>query len=138
MSIFFDFTNTHVFIENLLLISTEPLRLFPSYFLFCMRFTGFTMIFFPAQKVTPFNTKKLQEAINNGGEYHPGATHVKVNNHMYKLSADPPKRRAVAKLLPASRGSISHPGRDPKHELESKVVYRHIQDGDIVLVNRQV
>ncbi|CAM0876906.1 unnamed protein product [Alopecurus aequalis] len=89
------------------------------------------------EKVTPWNTKKLQEAINNGGEIHPGATHVKVNNHMYKLSVDPPKRRAVAKQLPASRGSISHPGKDPKHEFESKVVYRHIQDGDIVLVNRQ-
>ncbi|KAM0907755.1 hypothetical protein ACQ4PT_015902 [Festuca glaucescens] len=89
------------------------------------------------EKVTPWNTKKLQEAINNGAEIHPGATHVKVNNHMYKLSADPPKRRAVAKQLPASRGSISHPGKDPKREFESKVVYRHIQDGDIVLVNRQ-
>jgi DNA-directed RNA polymerase beta' subunit len=95
-------------------------------------------VFFPAQKVTHWNTKKLQEAINNGGEIHPGATHVKVNNHMYKLSVDPPKRRAVAKQLPASRGSISHPGKDPKREFESKVVYRHIQDGDIVLVNRQV
>ncbi|XP_047072217.1 DNA-directed RNA polymerase I subunit 1 [Lolium rigidum] len=89
------------------------------------------------EKVTHWNTKKLQEAINNGGEIHPGATHVKVNNHMYKLSVDPPKRRAVAKQLPASRGSISHPGKDPKREFESKVVYRHIQDGDIVLVNRQ-
>ncbi|KAK1642603.1 hypothetical protein QYE76_060408 [Lolium multiflorum] len=89
------------------------------------------------EKVTRWNTKKLQEAINNGGETHPGATHVKVNNHMYKLSVDPPKRRAVAKQLPASRGSISNPGKDPKREFESKVVYRHIQDGDIVLVNRQ-
>lgn len=89
------------------------------------------------EKVTPWNTKKLQEAINKGPDIHPGATHVKVNNHMYKLSVDPPKRRAVAKQLPASRGSISHPGKDPKREFESKVVYRHIQDGDIVLVNRQ-
>uniref|UniRef100_A0ACD6A893 Uncharacterized protein n=1 Tax=Avena sativa TaxID=4498 RepID=A0ACD6A893_AVESA len=89
------------------------------------------------EKVTPWNTKKLQEAINNGAEIHPGATHVKVNNHMYKLSVDPPKRRAVAKQLAASRGSISHPGKDPKREFESKVVYRHIQDGDVVLVNRQ-
>lgn len=95
-------------------------------------------ILFHVQKVTPWNARKLQEAINNGADIHPGATHYRDNNNMYKLQAAPPKRRAIAKMLPASRGSISQPGKDPKCEFESKVVYRHLQDGDVVLVNRQV
>ncbi|KAM3279841.1 hypothetical protein ACQJBY_046924 [Aegilops geniculata] len=89
------------------------------------------------EKVTPWNAKKLQGAISNGSGIHPGATHFKVNNHTFKLQDDRTKRRAIAKMLAASRGSISQPGKDPKCEFESKVVYRHIQDGDIVLVNRQ-
>ncbi|KAL6873364.1 hypothetical protein ACP4OV_013446 [Aristida adscensionis] len=89
------------------------------------------------EKVTPWNAKMLQEAIKNGADIHPGATHYRDNNNMYKLQAAPAKRRAIAKMLPASRGSISQPGKDPKCEFESKVVYRHLQDGDIVLVNRQ-
>ncbi|KAL6602987.1 hypothetical protein ACP70R_043348 [Stipagrostis hirtigluma subsp. patula] len=89
------------------------------------------------EKVTPWNAKKLQEAIKNGADIHPGATHYRDHNNMYKLQAAPAKRRAIAKMLPASRGSISQPGKDPKCEFENKVVYRHLQDGDIVLVNRQ-
>ncbi|KAJ1259889.1 hypothetical protein BS78_10G190500 [Paspalum vaginatum] len=89
------------------------------------------------EKVTPWNVKELQEAIRNGADIHPGATHYRDNNNMYKLQAAPAKRRAIAKMLPASRGSISQPGKGPNCEFESKVVYRHLQDGDIVLVNRQ-
>jgi DNA-directed RNA polymerase I subunit RPA1 len=90
------------------------------------------------EKVTPWNAKKLQEAVRNGADVHPGATHYRDNDNMYKLQAAPAKRRAISKLLPASRGSISQLGKDPNCEFESKVVYRHLQDGDIVLVNRQV
>ncbi|WVZ79416.1 hypothetical protein U9M48_026996 [Paspalum notatum var. saurae] len=89
------------------------------------------------EKVTPWNVKELQEAIRNGADIHPGATHYRDNNNMYKLQAAPAKRRAIAKMLPASRGSISQPGKGPSCAFESKVVYRHLQDGDIVLVNRQ-
>ncbi|TVU08159.1 hypothetical protein EJB05_41549 [Eragrostis curvula] len=89
------------------------------------------------EKVTRWNAKKLQEAIKNGADVYPGATHYRDNNNMYKLQAAPAKRRAIAKMLPASRGSISQQGKDPKCEFESKVVYRHLQDGDIVIVNRQ-
>ncbi|TVU21224.1 hypothetical protein EJB05_30849, partial [Eragrostis curvula] len=89
------------------------------------------------EKVTPWNAKKLQEAIKNGADIYPGATHYRDNKNMYKLQAAPAKRRAIAKMLPASRGSVSQPGKDPKCEFESKVVYRHLQDGDVVSVNRQ-
>lgn len=30
------------------------------------------------------------------------------------------------------------PGMDSEYEFEGKTVYRHLQDGDVVLVNRQV
>ncbi|CAN6216331.1 unnamed protein product, partial [Urochloa humidicola] len=89
------------------------------------------------EKVTPWNAKKLQEAVRNGADIHPGATHYRDNDNMYKLQAAPANRHATAKKLPASKGSISQPGKDPNCEFESKVVYRHLQDGDIVLVNRQ-
>ncbi|KAF8658999.1 hypothetical protein HU200_058841 [Digitaria exilis] len=89
------------------------------------------------QKVTPRNAKELQQAIRNGADIHPGATHYRDNDNMYKLQAAPTKRRTIVKKLPASRGSISQPVKDPNCEFESKVVYRHLQDGDIVLVNRQ-
>ncbi|CAN6207284.1 unnamed protein product [Urochloa humidicola] len=89
------------------------------------------------EKVTPWNAKRLQEAIRNGADIHPGATHYRDNDNMFKLQAAPAKRHGIAKMLPASKGSISQPGKDPNCEFESKVVYRHLQDGDIVLVNRQ-
>ncbi|CAL4947601.1 unnamed protein product [Urochloa decumbens] len=89
------------------------------------------------EKVTPWNAKKLQEAVRNGADIHPGATHYRDNDNMYKLQAAPANRHSIAKKLPASRGSISHLGKDPNCEFESKVVYRHLQDGDILLVNRQ-
>jgi len=31
-----------------------------------------------------------------------------------------------------------HHGKIHEHEFEGKVVYRHLKDGDVVLVNRQV
>jgi DNA-directed RNA polymerase I subunit RPA1 len=98
----------------------------------------FISLSFAWKKVTPWNAKKLQVAIKNGADIYPGATHYRDKNTMYKLQAAPAKRRAIAKMLPSSRGLISQPGKDPKCDFESKVVYRHLQDGDIVLVNRQV
>lgn len=113
----------------------------PSIFelLTCRIFHNFwhSLSFFSAESNT-LEYQKLQEAIRNGADIHPGATHYRDKNNTYKLQAVPAKRHSVAKMLPASRGSICQPGRDPNCEFESKVVYRHLQDGDIVLVNRQV
>ena len=96
------------------------------------------MLSFSPQKVTPWNAKKLQAAVRNGADSHPGATHYRDNDNTYKLQAAPGNCSAISRKLPASRGSISHLGKDPNCDFESKVVYRHLQDGDIVLVNRQV
>lgn len=94
------------------------------------------IIFF--QRVTPWNVAKLRDAIINGPEIHPGAVSYSDRVSTVKL---PPNRRmrvAVSRKLPSSRGVVTQPGKNSEYEFEGKVVYRHLQDGDVVLVNRQV
>lgn len=88
--------------------------------------------------MTPWNVVKLRDAILNGPESHPGATHYADKVSTVKL---PPKGKMLSltsRKLPSSRGVIMHHGKIYDHEFEGKVVYRHLNDGDIVLVNRQV
>ena len=104
------------------------------------------LILFPAigfyvnifQRVTPWNVVKLRNAILNGPESHPGATHYADKVSIVKL---PPKGKLLSltsRKLPTSRGVILHQGEISDHEFEGKVVYRHLKDGDVVLANRQV
>lgn len=88
--------------------------------------------------MTPWNVNKLRCAIINGTNIHPGATHYKDKERMYKLQASQTMRSAISRKLPTSRGMTAQLGMGPESEFEGKVVYRHLQDGDIVLVNRQV
>jgi DNA-directed RNA polymerase I subunit RPA1 len=90
------------------------------------------------QRVTPWNVVKLRNAILNGPESHPGATHYADKASIVRL---PPRGKllsATSRKLPSSRGVIMHHGKIYDHEFEGKVVYRHLKDGDVVLVNRQV
>ncbi|XP_026412301.1 DNA-directed RNA polymerase I subunit 1-like [Papaver somniferum] len=89
------------------------------------------------ERVTPWNVNKLKEAILTGGEEHPGATHYVDKYSSVKLPKAKQKRFAYARKLPTSRGVLTQTGRSVEQELEGKVVYRHLRDGDIVLVNRQ-
>ncbi|KAK5842828.1 DNA-directed RNA polymerase I subunit 1 [Gossypium arboreum] len=89
------------------------------------------------ERVTPWNVVKVREAIINGSEIHPGATH-----YVDKLSTQrlPPNRKArisISRKLPSSRGAITQPGKNFDYQFEGKIVLRHLQDGDVVLVNRQ-
>ncbi|XP_020207668.1 DNA-directed RNA polymerase I subunit 1 [Cajanus cajan] len=89
------------------------------------------------ERVTPWNTVKLRNAILNGPESHPGATHYEDKVSTVRL---PPKGKLLsltARKLPSSRGVILQHGKIADHEFEGKVVYRHLKDGDVVLVNRQ-
>ncbi|KAK7345074.1 hypothetical protein VNO77_15476 [Canavalia gladiata] len=89
------------------------------------------------ERVTPWNVVKLRNAILNGPESHPGATHYADKTSIVKL---PPKGKLLSltsRKLPSSRGVIMHHGKIHDHEFEGKVVYRHLKDGDVVLVNRQ-
>ncbi|CAK8697936.1 unnamed protein product [Clavelina lepadiformis] len=82
--------------------------------------------------VTSWNVKELRKAVINGPKVHPGATHVVSEGRTTLLSAtDQSQREAVAKQLIASDDKKRHGLTEPK------IVMRHIQSGDIMLLNRQ-
>lgn len=89
------------------------------------------------ERVTPWNITKLRTAIVNGPEIHPGATHYVDNLSTVKLPVSRKMRISMSRKLPSSRGVVTQPGKGSCNEFEGKIVYRHLQDGDIVLVNRQ-
>ncbi|XP_010251904.1 PREDICTED: DNA-directed RNA polymerase I subunit 1 [Nelumbo nucifera] len=89
------------------------------------------------ERVTPWNVNKLRDAIINGAEHHPGATHYVDKLATVKLPPSRKMRMSISRKLPSSRGAVTQPGKNLEYEFEGKVVYRHLQDGDIVLVNRQ-
>ncbi|KAL3637268.1 hypothetical protein CASFOL_019567 [Castilleja foliolosa] len=87
------------------------------------------------ERVTMWNAGKLRAAVINGPDIHPGATTYADSVSTVKLPASHKMRVAISRKLPSSRGAES--GKSNEFEFEGKVVYRHLQDGDIVLVNRQ-
>ncbi|XP_045139829.1 DNA-directed RNA polymerase I subunit RPA1 [Echinops telfairi] len=84
------------------------------------------------QPVTPWNVQELRQAVINGPNVHPGASMV-VNEDGSRtaLSAsDLSQREAVAKqLLTPATGAPKPQG--------TKIVCRHVKNGDILLLNRQ-
>ncbi|XP_058730735.1 DNA-directed RNA polymerase I subunit 1 [Vicia villosa] len=89
------------------------------------------------ERVTPWNVVKLREAILNGPETHPGATLYADKTSTLRLPLERRLRSFTSRKLQSSRGVIMHNGKIRDHEFEGKVVYRHLKDGDVVLVNRQ-
>ncbi|XP_059318209.1 DNA-directed RNA polymerase I subunit 1-like [Lycium ferocissimum] len=89
------------------------------------------------ERLTPWNAFKMRDAILNGPETLPGAVSVADRISIVKLPPGIDLRKAISRKLPSSRGAVTQSGRDNEFEFEGKVVYRHLQDGDIVLVNRQ-
>lgn len=81
---------------------------------------------------------KLRDAIINGPETHPGATHYVDKLSTVKLPLNRKARISASRKLPSSRGVVMQNGKTYDYESEGKIVHRHLQDGDIVLVNRQV
>lgn len=85
------------------------------------------------EPVTSFNVRQLRQAVLNGPETHPGASHVQMEDgtlaSLEHLS--PEGRMALANqlLTPSSTAAPSSIG--------GKKVLRHIQNGDVVLMNRQ-
>lgn len=88
--------------------------------------------------MTPWNVEKLRQAIINGPDIHPGATHYSDKVCTLKLPPSKKARIAIARKLFSSRGATTEIGKTCDINFEGKVVYRHMQDGDVVLVNRQV
>ena len=90
------------------------------------------------QRVTPWNVEKLRKAIINGPDIHPGATQYSDKVSTMKLPSSRKARIAIANKLFSSRGVTTKLGKTCDIDFECKIVYRHMQDGDVVLVNRQV
>lgn len=88
------------------------------------------------ERVTPWNVNKLRQVVINGSDCYPGATHYRDREKFYKLQTGKDMRNAISRKLPTSR-AVTKVGMDPETKFEGKFVYRHLQDGDIVLVNRQ-
>ncbi|KAI9597691.1 hypothetical protein BDF19DRAFT_434176 [Syncephalis fuscata] len=88
------------------------------------------------EPVTHYNIKEMRQAVTNGPFQWPGATHIQdENGHVTaldRLSAD--KRTALAnQLLTPQANTSSGIASSPIN----KKVYRHIKNGDMLLVNRQ-
>ncbi|XP_059973000.1 DNA-directed RNA polymerase I subunit RPA1 [Mesoplodon densirostris] len=84
------------------------------------------------QPVTPWNVQELRQAVINGPSVHPGASMViNEDGSRTALSASNlTQREAVAKqLLTPAMGAPKPQG--------TKIVCRHVKNGDILLLNRQ-
>ncbi|XP_075712742.1 DNA-directed RNA polymerase I subunit RPA1 isoform X2 [Rhinoderma darwinii] len=83
------------------------------------------------QPVTTWNVQELRQAVINGPNVHPGATMVVAEDGSRTILTDSnaTQREAVAKqLLTPSTGS---------QKMTAKIVYRHVKNGDVLLLNRQ-
>ncbi|XP_069833350.1 DNA-directed RNA polymerase I subunit RPA1 [Dendropsophus ebraccatus] len=83
------------------------------------------------QPVTAWNVQELRQAVINGPNVHPGASMVVAEDGSRTIlaSTNPTQREAIAKqLLTPSTGS---------QRLTAKIVYRHVKNGDVLLLNRQ-
>jgi DNA-directed RNA polymerase I subunit RPA1 len=92
--------------------------------------------------VTHWNVEKLRQAVRNGPNVYPGATHFEDEQGIVHLSSvSQYQRNSIAKKLLSTPGAASSGGSGQSIDsakIEGKTVYRHLQDGDILLVNRQV
>lgn len=78
----------------------------------------------------------MRKAIVNGPDIHPGATRYEDKNSTTQLRLSVKRRITISRKLPSSKATEVR--RNSDNEFEGKIVYRHLRDGDIVLVNRQV
>ncbi|CAB0034651.1 unnamed protein product [Trichogramma brassicae] len=82
--------------------------------------------------VTPFNAAELRQMILNGPNVHPGATMIEEDGFVKRLSStDAAQRQALAKRLLTADDKPNNTFSTPK------IVHRHLQNGDILLLNRQ-
>ena len=89
------------------------------------------------ERVTDHNIARLQKNVENGPEVHPGATYV-TNKKGDKRYIAIPKKCIPAYLFPIIAYRFLKYAQARKVSLEiGDVVDRHLQDGDIVLFNRQ-
>eukprot|EP00127_Corallochytrium_limacisporum_P000656 Clim_evm55s22 gene=Clim_evmTU55s22 len=97
-----------------------------------------TKLTFP-DPVTDYNVEVLRQAVINGPDVYPGATHVRHENGSLSALGNFSRdgRIALANLLLTPTASSDH-GKSTNSMLRPrKVVLRHIKNGDMLLGNRQ-
>ncbi|KAF9226653.1 beta and beta-prime subunits of DNA dependent RNA-polymerase [Gyrodon lividus] len=93
------------------------------------------------EPVTPLNVHRCRQWVINGPKNHPGATMVEFEDgrlqSLDKMTKE--QRQATADLLftPQDASSGGRNGLLTKTPSINKKVYRHLQDGDILILNRQ-
>ncbi|KAJ1611319.1 putative DNA-directed RNA polymerase I [Cryptosporidium canis] len=86
------------------------------------------------ERVGTHNVSLMANLVENGPNLYPGANKLLLGGILYDLSRlDQSQRKAKARLLLSSVLSASNPFLGNHHP----IVYRHLFDGDIVLMNRQ-
>ncbi|XP_014487682.1 PREDICTED: DNA-directed RNA polymerase I subunit RPA1 isoform X2 [Dinoponera quadriceps] len=83
--------------------------------------------------VTPWNVVELRRLVLNGPDIHPGAVMVENEDGLIQAisNIDATKREAIAKRL------LTANSRANKFFSGIKVIHRHLQNGDVLLLNRQ-
>ncbi|KAF7457203.1 DNA-directed RNA polymerase [Cryptosporidium felis] len=86
------------------------------------------------ERVGVHNISLMTSLVENGPSLYPGANKLQLGGIIYDLSRlNEDQRKAKAKLLLSSVLSASNPFQANHHP----IVYRHLFDGDVVLMNRQ-
>ncbi|XP_012272524.1 DNA-directed RNA polymerase I subunit RPA1 [Orussus abietinus] len=83
--------------------------------------------------VTPWNVAELRQLVLNGPDVHPGAVMVEnEEGHVQRIhSSDSVQKEAIAKRLLTTSGKAN------RFFHGVKIVHRHLQNGDMMLLNRQ-
>ncbi|CAG9767764.1 unnamed protein product [Ceutorhynchus assimilis] len=83
--------------------------------------------------VTPWNVEQLRELIKNGPDVHPGAVLVEMEDGFVKRinAKDKVQQESLLKIL------LTPHNQRRKGFQGVKIVHRHLQNGDILLLNRQ-
>ncbi|KAI6163109.1 hypothetical protein EDD17DRAFT_512310 [Pisolithus thermaeus] len=91
------------------------------------------------EPVTPMNFQKLRQWVINGPKHYPGATMVEYEDgrqqSLEKLTVE--QRTAIANQLYTPQDGGEHNGLSTRTASINKKVYRHLQNGDILILNRQ-
>jgi DNA-directed RNA polymerase I subunit RPA1 len=94
------------------------------------------------EPVTPYNVKEMMQAVINGPEKWPGATHVQYEDQslhsLANLSVE--SRIALANTLLSPQDSTATASGSPyatRTQSINKKVFRHLRNGDMLLLNRQ-
>jgi DNA-directed RNA polymerase I subunit RPA1 len=104
----------------------------------------FAMALTYPQPVTPWNVEHMRKLVMNGADVHPGARYVEdERGRLLDLSRRTPEQReAIAKTLLTQQTHLAGSAMDALNGggaelVKSKRVWRHLQDGDALMVNRQ-